>query len=237
MSRQGIRIGSLALINPVIAGSGEHVMTPSGIRAALAAGAAGVVAKSVNESPVAADQLDIADYALVRPDNTVGVWGEGHDHSLFCRSGLAQRPLDDWFAEIAMLDREAGCGGQFVAASIIPARLDAAVGLARQAGAASIRVLELNVGSPQALEAAPGTILLEGDAARLGRLVGDVRAAFGGQLWVKLPGLGTNLADLARAARAAGADAVVLCGRFMAMVPDVETLAPVMGSAGGYSGG
>lgn len=237
MSRLGIRIGRFSLINPVICGSGEHVMTPSGIRAALGAGAAGVIAKSVNGSPHAASQLDIADYVLVRPDNRPGPWGEGGDRAILCRSGLAQVSLDQWFAELARLDREAARGGQFVAASIIPAGLDAAAELARRAGEAGLRVLELNVGSPHALEAVPGTILLEEDALRLGRLVGEIRAAFGGQLWLKLPGLGTNLDALARAGRAAGADAVVLCGRFMAMLPDVETHRPVMGSSGGYSGG
>jgi dihydroorotate dehydrogenase len=44
-------IGGLTLPNPVICGSGEPVMTEAGIRAALAAGAAGVIAKSVNEKP------------------------------------------------------------------------------------------------------------------------------------------------------------------------------------------
>ena len=238
MSRLATRVGELALVNPVICGSGEHVMTASGIRAALAAGAAGVVAKSTNESALAARQLDIADYALVRPDNTAAGWHDGGaDLSLFCRSGLTQASAEAWIATIGELDREAMADQRFVAASIIPAGLDAAVALARHAGEAGIRVLELNIGSPQSLEAAPGTILLESDEARLAHLVGRVRAAFDGQLWVKLPGLGTNLAELGKAARDAGADAVGMVGRFMAMLPDVETLAPVLGTSAGYSGG
>ena len=231
-------MGDLALVNPVICGSGEHVMTAAGIRAALAAGAAGVVAKSLNESELAARQLDISDYALIRPDNTRATWGAGEaDVSLFCRSGLVQATAEEWFALIGALDREAAAADRFVAASIIPANLDAAVELARRVGEAGIRVLELNIGSPQSLEAAPGTILLESDEARLKHVVGRVRAAFDGRLWVKLPGLGTNLAELGRAAREAGADAVGMVGRFMAMLPDVETLAPVLGTSAGYSGG
>jgi dihydroorotate dehydrogenase len=53
-SRLATTIGRLALPNPVICGSGELVMTEAGIRAALHAGAAGVIAKSVNERPEAA---------------------------------------------------------------------------------------------------------------------------------------------------------------------------------------
>jgi dihydroorotate dehydrogenase (NAD+) catalytic subunit len=238
MSRLRTQVGDLALVNPVICGSGEHVMTAAGIRAALAAGAAGVIAKSLNESPIAARQLDIADYALVRPDNTLAAWGTSEQNlSLFCRSGLAQTTAEEWFALVAALDREAMTTDRFVAASIIPAAIDVAVELADCAGKAGIRVLELNIGSPQSLEAAPGTILLESDEARLKHVVGRVRAAFGGRLWVKLPGLGTNLPELGRAAREAGADAVGMVGRFMAMLPDVETLAPVLGTSAGYSGG
>ncbi|MGH7044579.1 MAG: hypothetical protein ACREFY_20940, partial [Acetobacteraceae bacterium] len=67
--RLAIRIGTLALPNPLICGSGEPVMTASGIRAALAAGVAGVIAKSVNERAEGAAQLDGADYAFLAPDH------------------------------------------------------------------------------------------------------------------------------------------------------------------------
>jgi len=59
------RIGRVTLKNPVICGSGEHVMTEAGLRSALAAGVGAVVAKSVNETQAAKDQLDRTDYALL----------------------------------------------------------------------------------------------------------------------------------------------------------------------------
>jgi hypothetical protein len=57
-----LNTNKLLLLNPVICGSGKPVMTESGIRAALQAGAAGVIAKSVNEHPAGGRQLDRADY-------------------------------------------------------------------------------------------------------------------------------------------------------------------------------
>jgi dihydroorotate dehydrogenase (NAD+) catalytic subunit len=66
--------------------------------------------------------------------------------------------------------------------------------------------------------------------------VDGVRRRFPGQLWVKLPGTGDNLVALADAARAVGADAVVLAGRVMGMMPDVETLRPVLGTSAAYGG-
>jgi dihydroorotate dehydrogenase (NAD+) catalytic subunit len=56
------------------------------------------------------------------------------------------------------------------------------------------------------------------------------------QLWVKLTGLSANLPALAAVASRAGADAVCMMGRFMAMVPDIDTFAPVLGTSGAYGG-
>src|SRR4051794_40487456 len=58
-------LGAVTLKNPLICASSEFTMTAAGIKAALDSGAAAVVAKSVNESPQAAGQLDSAEYVLL----------------------------------------------------------------------------------------------------------------------------------------------------------------------------
>lgn len=231
--RLATRIGAFALPNPVICGSGEPVMTEAGIGAALAAGAAGVIAKSVNEQPAAARQLDRADYAFLGADHQPAAPGT----SLLCRSGLAPRDPAEWFGTLAALDRQAACSGRFVAASLVLGNADAAARIAGLARAAGLRVFELNVGAPHASEAAPGVISQETDPAALAAMVARVRAAIPGmQLWVKLTGLSANLPALALAASGAGADAVVMMGRFMAIVPDLDSMAPLLGTSGAYGG-
>jgi dihydroorotate dehydrogenase (NAD+) catalytic subunit len=235
VTRLATSIGRLALINPVICGSGEPVITEAGILAALRAGAAGVIAKSVNEHPAGGHQLDKADY--VRLDGR-GVPTAGQGVSLFNRSGLSQRSISDWFSAIAAIDRDAAGEGKFVAASIVYAGADGAVSIAAQARTAGLRVFELNVGAPHASEAAPGAIVQESDPDRLAELVRSVRAVTDGmQLWVKLTGLSSNLPALALAAKQGGADAVCMMGRFMGLVPDLETFAPVLGTSAAYGGG
>ncbi|MSP00149.1 MAG: dihydroorotate dehydrogenase [Acetobacteraceae bacterium] len=222
------QVGRLTLPNPVICGSGEPVMTEAGIRAALAAGAAGVIARSVNERPEAARQLDLADYITLDLEGA---------RSLFNRSGLIGRDTADWFGAIAAIDREAAAAGRFVAASIVFAGVEGAVEIAGMARAAGLRVFELNVGAPHASEASPGAISQETDPARPRELVARVKAAAGDMaLWVKLTGLSSNLPALALAAREGGADAVCMMGRFMAMMPDLETFAPVLGTSAAYGG-
>jgi dihydroorotate dehydrogenase len=237
VSRLAVPVGGLTLPNPILCGSGEHVMSVAGIRAALAAGAAGVIAKSVNESEAAARQLDRADYTLIRAGEEVA-WKSGDlaRDSLFCRSGLAGHDPAAWFAEIGKLDGQVRDEGRFVAASIILGEPAAAVALARLAAASGVRVIELNVGAPHASEARPGAITIETDPARLTAITEQVKAASGGIVWVKLTGLSDNIAALALAAKSGGADAVGLMGRFMAMVPDLDTLRPVLGTSAAYGG-
>ncbi len=229
IGRLTTQIGGLTLPNPVICGSGEPVMTEAGIRAALAAGAAGVIAKSVNERPEAAAQLDLADYI------TLDIGG---GRSLFNRSGLTFRETGEWFQAIAAIDREAARTGRFVAASIVFAEAPGAIAIAAMAREAGLRVFELNVGAPHASEAAAGAINQETDPARLRDLVAQVRRETAGMaLWVKLTGLSSNLPALAVAARDGGADSVCMMGRFMAMIPDLDSFAPILGTSAAYGGG
>jgi dihydroorotate dehydrogenase len=235
-SRLKVQLGRLVLANPVICSSGEPVMTESGIRAALAAGAAGVVAKSINEQPAAAQQLDHADYSWIDPQGGV-VDKPDRLGSFFCRSGLSQRESGEWFRAVAAIDRDAATNDQFVAGSIVLGSRDGAVEIIRDARRAGLRVFELNVGAPHASEARPGAISAQTEAADLGSLVAQAREAAGDMiLWVKLTGLAPNIPSLARAARDAGADAVIAMGRFLAMVPSLEDFAPVLGSAAAYGG-
>ena len=83
-------LGRIRLKNPIICASSEFTMTREGICAALKAGAGAVIAKSVNEAPGAARQLDIAEYMMLDSGWVILPWDDaGLEASLFCRSGLA----------------------------------------------------------------------------------------------------------------------------------------------------
>ena len=219
-----VTVAGLELKNPVIAGSGEATASSDDIRACLEAGAAAVVAKSVNESATARAQLRAAEYVVLDEHfNARPLGPASRTESLFCRSGLLDVDLDDWIAELAELDREAG--DAYVIPSLIVADIDEAVRLARAVEDAGIRWLELNVGAPHAEEAAPGAI-------RTGvALVERVRAAVSIPVTVKL-----RAGDSVEAALAAGADAVCMTTRTMGFVPDLETRRPVLGTFAAIGG-
>jgi dihydroorotate dehydrogenase (NAD+) catalytic subunit len=233
-----VRIGSVTLKNPIICGSGEHTITLTGVRAALAAGAGAVSAKSTNESEAAKRQLDGTDYVLLDAKWNKLPWdfNPPPDAQLFCRSGLIQETFEDWLERVAALDREAAKSGTYVFANLILADLEQCAAMARQIERAGIRVLILNVGAPHGDEAAKGAIVLERSSERVLKIVKAIRQSISIPLWVKLTGQSEDVPGLVQGAKDGGADAVILAGRFMAMVPDLETRAPMLGTMGAIGG-
>lgn len=231
-----VTLGALALKNPIVCGSGEHVLTEAGIRAALAQGVAVVVAKSINESAAARAQLAQTDYLATSNAWQPRAWNSGRDANILCRSGLQPRSCADWIATVAALDREAQVQDAYVAGSLILANLDEAVRLAKQYEAAGIRLLEFNVGTPYGDEATHGGVTTERAADKIREQVAAVCGAVRIPVWVKLTGQSENVSALAQAAKDGGAAAVTMIGRMLGMLPDLDTLAPSLGTNLGYGG-
>jgi dihydroorotate dehydrogenase (NAD+) catalytic subunit len=232
-----VELAGLRLKNPVICGSGEATATSAALRDLVDAGAAAVVAKSANESEAARAQLAAARYATLDAN-----WREADDPaapgaSLLNRSGLVDVPFEEWVETLAAADAYAAEREAYVIASLIVADLDRAAEMAAGIEAAGIRALELNIGAPHGGEAEPGAIETARAAERAGEIVARVRAAVGIPLLVKLTADGVDVLATAAAARDAGADALVIAGRHLGFLPDVETRRPVLGTYGAVGGG
>jgi dihydroorotate dehydrogenase len=232
------QLGAIRLKNPLICASSEFTMTEEGIRAALDAGASAVIAKSVNESRQAARQLDSAEYVLLDENWNVVPWESANTRtaSLFCRSGMAQTALGEWIALLAKLDAYARTRDAYVVGSITVAGAIAAAEIAGQMDEAGLRWIELNLSAPHGRETASNVIAQVVEAASAADYVRGVRARVHGTLAVKLSAQ-SDLLVTAKAVVEAGADIVVLTGRSLAFMPDIETLRPVLGSWGAIGGG
>lgn len=231
------QLGPITLKNPLICASSEFTMTEAGIRAALDAGAGAVIAKSVNESPQAAKQLDTADYVLLDQHWNPVPWDTADRHaSLFCRSGLAQTPLQEWVRLLAEMDAYARTKDAYVVGSITVADLGPAAEIAAAMEEAGLRWIELNLSAPHGREAARGAIQQITDAEIVGEYVRQVRQAIRVPLAVKLTAQTADLLALAEQAVRAGADMLVMIGRAQGFMPDIETQQPVLGSWGAIGG-
>ena len=78
-------------------------------------------------------------------------------------------------------------------------------------------MLELNIGTPYASQAAKGAVSTELDPARVTEIVASVSKAIAIPLWVKITGQSERVPELAHAAFQAGADAVVMAGRLLGL--------------------
>ena len=230
-------VGTVELKNPLIAAAAEHVIDAEGVRRALAAGVGAVVVKSTNESQAARDQLQRAEYMVLDEAWRPVPWGPQAPPSatIACRSGLTPQSFDAWLEQTVALDREAKTHDAYAVASLILAALDPAIEMARAVEAAGVRILELNIGTPYASQAR-GAVATELDPASVTTIVAAVRAAIKIPLWVKLTGQSERVPDLARAAFAARADSVVMAGRLLGLIPDVETFERMLGTTLGIGG-
>ena len=238
MSSSQVIVGRTELKNPLIAGSAEHLIEADGVRCALRAGAGAVVVKSTNNSQPARDQLQRAEYLALDADWRPIHWNARAPRETFiaCRSGLAPQSFDAWLEQTATLDREARTLDSYAVASLIFDDLESAVRMARAVEQAGLRVLELNIGTPYASQAAKHAVSTELDPGRVTEIVSAVRSAVSMPLWIKITGQSERVPDLAEAASAAGGDAVVMAGRLLGFIPDVDTFEPMLGTTLGVGG-
>lgn len=237
MTRLGVTVGTTELKNPLIAGSAEHMIEAEGVRRALRAEVGAVVVKSINEMERGKDQLQRAEYMLLDEAWREIPWTPQAPQTAFiaCRSGLTPQSFDAWLEQTATLDREARTLDSYAIASLIVADLDRTVAMAKQIEQAGLRMLELNIGTPYASQA-KGVVATELDPARVTSIVSAVRNSIRIPLWVKITGQSERVPDLAAAAFAAGGEAVVMAGRLLGFVPDVETMQPFLGTTLGVGG-
>lgn len=233
-----VRIGKLCLKNPVIAAPGEHLIEDAGLAAAIASGAGAVVMKSTNESQTAKRQLLQAEYAVLDPDWRPVPWGPDAPAAatVLSRSGLHPLAFEAWLDQAVRHDRLARAADCLLVPSLVLADLDAAVASARQIAQAGLQVLELNIGTPYASQAARGAVSTELDPARVGQIVRTVASAVTIPVWVKLSGQSERVTALAAAATGAGAATVVIAGRALGLLPDLQAMAPHLGTSCGLGG-
>lgn len=119
-------------------------------------------------------------------------------------------------------------------ASISAPTAEGFASLAREIGVPGVAAIEANISCPNLEE--DGRAFAMTPQATSG-VVARLRAATDLPLWVKLTPNTGDIADVARAAEANGADAVVVANTILAMSIDIDTFRPRLGSVtGGLSG-
>ena len=215
MVRLTTRIGGLTLANPVMPASGTFGPELAEVMDLNRLGA--LVTKSVTPEARlgnALPRLAETENGLL---NSIGIPGKGLAH-------FTAKAMPEWrrFRAPLVVSLSAPSVAEFARAAAV---------LAVTPGIAAI---EANISCPNLEEDGRAFAMLPESAAAA---VAAVRAASALPLWVKLSPNTADIAAVARACEAAGAEALVVANTILGLAIDIETARPKLGAGmGGFSG-
>jgi len=209
-----VQVGALRLANPVITASGTFGYGVEFAHLVDLNRLGGIVTKGLSIQPMEgapAPRLHETPSGML---NAIGLQNIGVE--AFIRDKL---PLLKKYKTHLIVNVFGYCLNDYVS---VVSRLEDAEGLS---------AYELNISCPNVKE---GGMQFGSDPALVEQVVG---AAAKRPLWVKLSPLVTDIGLIARAAEAAGTDALTVANTYPAMAVDIETGKPVLGNiTGGLSG-
>ncbi len=210
------KIGQLTLKNPVIAASGTF-----GFGREMAAyqdleNLGGICSKGLTLKP-----------RLGNPPPRVAETRCGMLNSV----GLQNPGLDAFLNNELPFMQQCGCR---IIANIAGHETDEYLEMCRQLNDSPVDAIELNLSCPNVKE---GCMTIGSNARLIEKLVAAARQVTSKPLWAKLTPNVTSIADMAKAAEAGGADAVVMINTLLGLAIDRQTRRPILrNNTGGLSG-
>jgi dihydroorotate dehydrogenase (NAD+) catalytic subunit len=227
------RLGSLELANPVLTASGTFGNGPEYAQMVECARLGAIVTKSVTRDPTRGNPPPRVAETPAGMLNAVGLQNEGVE--AFCEEILPQlrQTLEGSAARAATGGPDAP--PTRVIASVAGKRADEYAAVTERLGGESrVDALEINISCPNVKE---GGLAFGARAQTAEALVGELRKLTPKPMLVKLSPNVTDIAEVARATEAAGADALVVANTLLGMAVDVRTRRPVLANiTGGLSG-
>lgn len=213
-----VKLAGLPLANPVIAASGTFGYGIEFEEIVSLERLGGFVTKGISPQPMPGNSAPRIIQTAAGMLNAIGLQNVGVDEFIEKKLPPLRR-----YPKCNVIVNVFGCTVNDYLAVV--EKLNAAEGLA---------AYELNVSCPNVHA---GGMAFGADAGSLEYLVGRVRAVTQRPIIVKLSPNVTSIAQMAKVAESAGADAVSLVNTFMAMSIDVETRRPRLSNiTGGLSG-
>lgn len=228
------RIAGVTFKNPVIIGAGTATLNTEKMTQCMAAGAGGVVGKSVAYDPMYQRQPRPR-FHIVHPEAAYS----GKYFSLYSTELSAPFKPEVWVKEVKRAKKAARSYESVLIASIAGRDHEEWANLAQMMETAGADMIELNLSCPH-VEPGEGALwgrVAGGDPKAAEDVVRVVREAVGIPIIGKLTPDGANPLDVARAMVKGGVDAVVSTARFQGLVIDPEEMRPPLwGGFGGYGG-
>jgi dihydroorotate dehydrogenase subfamily 1 len=224
--------------NPIVAASAEPTLNANNMKKCIDAGAGGVIAKTMTDSPGMRELTTRSKWRFLNERHEVCRGKVPRAFSLYGRSGLALEPPEEFEKEIREAVGYAAEQDAVVIGSIASTEVAGWAELGKRIEGAGVPLIELNFGCPHP-KLMPGM--------RTGMNVGQdfdyaceitdaVAQAVSVPIIIKVTPQVTDLIEFSGSLMKAGASAVTLTNRFLGFVPDIETGKPLIYGKAGVGG-
>ena len=238
MTNMEVNFCDVRIKNPVVAASAEPTLNAHNMKKCIDAGAGGVIAKTMTDSPAMRELTTRSKWRFLNERHEVCQGKVPRPFSLYGRSGLALEPPEEFLPEIMETVKYARNHDAVVIGSVASTELKGWVELAKQIEDAGVPLIECNFGCPHP-HMMPGV--------RTGMEVGQdfdysceitqaVCEAVSVPVVIKVTPQVTTLIDFCGRLIKAGAKAVTLTNRFIGFVPDIQTGKPLIYGLAGVGG-
>jgi len=224
--------------NPIVVSSIEPTNSLDKLKKCVDAGAAGAVVKTLTDTPQMAVLTDHSKYAILN-DNGRPIQGKIPRFFVFySRSGYSTTPYKEWVPYLKKAGKYAQQNGAHIIGSIGAGSVEGWKDCARTVEDCGIKMTELNFGCPHPsqMEKTKAGMLIGQDPDIAAEITSIVAESVHIPVVVKLTPQVTNLVEVARRVKEAGAAAVTVINRYVGFAVDIETGKPYIGGAAGVGG-
>jgi dihydroorotate dehydrogenase/NAD-dependent dihydropyrimidine dehydrogenase PreA subunit len=238
MANMEVNFCGVSIKNPVVASSAEPTLNAHNMKKCIDAGAGGVIAKTMTDSPAMRELTTRSKWRFLNERHEVCQGKVPRAFSLYGRSGLALEPPEQFLPEIVETVRYAKEHDAVVIGSVASTELEGWVELARQIEDAGVPLIECNYGCPHP-HMMPGVktgMEVGQDFDYACEITQAVCEAVRVPVMIKVTPQVGSLIDFSGRLLKAGAKAVTLTNRFIGFVPDIQTGKPLIYGQAGVGG-
>jgi dihydroorotate dehydrogenase (fumarate)/dihydropyrimidine dehydrogenase (NAD+) subunit PreA len=238
MANLEINFCGVRIKNPLVAASAEPTLNAANMKKCIDAGAGGVIAKTMTDSPAMRELTTRAKWRFLNERHQVCHGRVPRGFSLYSRSGLAIEPPEDFLKEMQATLTYAKDHDAIVIGSIGSIELKGWVTLAKQMHDVGVPLLELNFGCPHP-KLMPGVrtgMNVGQDFDYACEITAAVADAVDIPIMIKVTPQVSDLVGFSGRLKEAGAAAVTLTNRFIGFIPDIETGRPLIYGQAGVGG-
>lgn len=233
-----INFCGLEFKNPILAASAEPTLSAQNMKRVVATGAGGLVAKTVTDSEAMRRLTKMSKWRYLDEEHNVCRGKVPRLFTFYGRSGLAEEEPAEWMKELKEAQRTAQAEDCVLIGSVGGTTVENWVSLAKMVEDTGIKLMELNFGCPHPSEmkGAHTGMLVGQDKNAATEITQAVTEAVQVPVIIKLTPQVTDVVEMARAAKDAGAAGVTIINRFVGFCVDVEKGQPLLNGWAGVGG-